>query len=283
MSISAHTLIQIYQSAGLVVAALGIHLLLARALRGRRAGDEARRIMVPVRNSVTAAILVGLGLIWAQEMQAVMLSIVAVLAAIILVSRDVLVSVMAALASTGAGKIELGNLVRIKGHRGIIIDRTALFLTLAEVQAEGAPQYTGRMVNIPNSWLMTESLAVEDYTGQYVVHTVAIPVRPEEAVPTADRLTELAWGEFSAYGEVARAEFARFERKTMLDAPSGEPRVTLVPQKPDETLVSLRMAMPKPDKFEIEQRMLRALLAPAGGQGGAPAPGGRETPDAPPS
>lgn len=263
MSISTHTLTQVYQSAGLVIAAIGIHLLLARALRGRRVGDEARRIMVPVRNSVTAAILVGLGLIWAQEMQAVMLSIVAVLAAVILVSRDVLVSVMAALASTGAGKIEMGNLVRIKGHRGIVIDRAALFLTLAEVQAEGAPQYTGRMVSIPNSWLMTEALTVEDYTGQYVVHTVAIPVRPADATQAADRLTELAWGEFKAYGEVARAELARFERNTMLDAPSGEPRVTLVPQKPDEVLVSLRMAMPKPDKFEIEQRMLRALLEPA--------------------
>lgn len=260
MSLSAHTLTQFYQSTGLVVVAIGLHLLLARILRGRRASEDARRIMVPVRNSITAVVLIGLGLIWAQEMQAVMLSIVAVLAAIILVSRDVLVSVMAALASTGAGKIEMGNLVRIKGHRGIVIDRAALYLTLAEVQPEGAPQYTGRMVSIPNSWLMTEPLTVEDYTGRYVAHTVAIPVRPAEAVRTADRLLELAQAEFAAYGEVAREELAQFERKTMLDAPSGEPRVTLVPQKPDEVLVSLRMAMPKPDKFEIEQRLLRALL-----------------------
>lgn len=63
-----------------------------------------------------------------------MLSIVAVLAA---VPHDVLVSVMATPASTGAGKIERGNLFRIKGHRGIVIDRAALFPPLAEVQAEG--------------------------------------------------------------------------------------------------------------------------------------------------
>lgn len=273
MTLSTQLLPQFYQSAALVAAAAGVQFVLSRSLRGR-ASEEARRILVPVRNSITAAVLIGLGLIWAQEMHAVLLSVVAVLAAIILVSRDLLVSLMAALASTAASKIEMGSLVRIKGHRGIVVDRGALFLSLAEVQAEGAPQYTGRLVSIPNSWLMTDSLTVEDYTGRYVAHTVSIMVRPADATRTADRLAELAWREFKAYGEVARAELARFERKTMLDAPSGEPRVTLVPLKPDEVMVSLRMAMPKPDKFEIEQRLLRAVLGDMstdvdGGQGTA--------------
>jgi uncharacterized membrane protein len=257
---SFHFSSQLYGSLALLGLATGGQLLLSRAVRSRVHGEDARRILIPARNAWTAVTLIGLGLLWAQEMQAMLLSIVAVLAALILVSRDVLVSVMAALARSASSPIELGSLVRVRGHRGIVVDRGALFMALAEVQPEGAPQYTGRIVNIPNSWMMTEAVAVEDYTGRYTVHTVALPARPADARALADRLLALAQAEYAVYGASAEAALARFERKTLLDAPSGAPRITFIPQKPEEMLVSLRMAMPKPDKYDIEQRLLRALL-----------------------
>lgn len=251
---------QVIGSFALIGIAGGAQLVAGSWLRRRMHVEQSRRILVLVRNSLTAVVLIGLGMLWAREMQAVLLSIVAVLAALIVVSREALGSVLAALASTASGQIGMGSLVRIRGYRGFVVDRGALSLTIAELQPEGAPIYTGRMVHIPNSWMMTDALSVEDYTGSHVAHTVTLPVSPKDAVETAERLIAIGQAEYAVYAAVAEAELARFEKNSLMDAPSGAPRVTLTPHTADEVLVSLRMAMPKADKYDIEQRVLRAAL-----------------------
>ena len=78
--------------------------------------------------------LFGLILVWATELQALAISIVAALAAIVLAAKELILCVTGSLFKTTAKAFAVGDRIEVGNFRGTVIDQTLRSTTLAQVR-----------------------------------------------------------------------------------------------------------------------------------------------------
>ena len=84
--------------------------------------EAKRRWVVSVRNTMVFVLLVGLVVFWAHELQAFGLSLVALAAALVLATKE-LILCWSGSALRISGKVySVGDRIQIAGHRGVVLD-----------------------------------------------------------------------------------------------------------------------------------------------------------------
>ena len=96
---------------------LGIRYALRRAILRRDAlePDMKRRWLVSVRNATFLLFLMGIMLIWAREIQTVALSMVAIAAALVLATREMILCLLGSLYRTSTNAYSIGDRIEING------------------------------------------------------------------------------------------------------------------------------------------------------------------------
>lgn len=235
------------------------------AIIRRRNPTNAQRLHVNLRNTLLILASLGLLAIWGDELKTFLVTILAAMAALVIATREVIVSMLASFAkSFTATPLEIGTLVRVRDLRGIVVDKSPLFTTIAEVlPGDLAPQYTGRRVTFPNSWFLTDSLTTEDYTGSYNVHTVTWFASHDRALGLGRLVMEVAEAEYAAYRDKAEAWLAGYAKQNLTSVPDAAPRLIYRATgagMADKVEIIVRMAVPQEQKQAIEQRLVLALL-----------------------
>ncbi|MDO9620668.1 MAG: mechanosensitive ion channel, partial [Moraxellaceae bacterium] len=94
---------------------LGIRYALRRAILRRDAlePDMKRRWLVSVRNATFLLFLMGIMLIWAREIQTVALSMVAIAAALVLATREIILCLLGSLYRTSTNAYSIGDRIEI--------------------------------------------------------------------------------------------------------------------------------------------------------------------------
>jgi hypothetical protein len=238
---------------GLKSLILLISLLITRALAVRWISrhpvlsmESKRRWVVTTRNSIVFAFLIGLVVIWAHELQAFAVSIVALAAAL----------------RVGGKVYAVGDRIQIAGHRGVVLDHDVFATKLLEIgPGQSAHLYTGRVTVFPNSLLFTNPLIKENPGQDYGLYTLVIPIRADKDWQRAERtLLEVAKAECAPFMEEAARQMKLLEQTNLLEAPSPEPRITI--QLPEAGTMHLVLRFPAPDRgrSRIEQAILRRYL-----------------------
>ncbi|MCA9715946.1 MAG: mechanosensitive ion channel [Myxococcales bacterium] len=255
----------------LLTVALAFVLLIARAAVGRalrRAQLPAelhRRWLVVARNSLLLLLLFGAIAIWAQELRTLALSFVAIAAAIVVATKELLMCLSGTLLRSSSRNVSLGDRVEIAGVRGDIIDLGVLTTTLLEI-GPGARthQRTGRAIVLPNSVWLSAPAINETFTSRYVLHTVTIPVKLAEH-PDWERLEQrllaAAEAECEEHLEAARDELTRQDERQGLTPTTIEPRVALHSPEPGRLDLVLRFPAPSARRGRVEQAILRRYFA----------------------
>lgn len=252
----------------ILAAALGVvRLATSRALdRNVTALEDRRRWKVSVRNAALVVLLIGVVLIWAQELQALMLSLVAVGAAVVLAFKEVINCLSGTLVRTATGAFSVGDRVEIAGMRGDVIDFTLLTTTLMEVgPGQQTHQFTGRAVVVPNSLLLSNPVINESFTDDYLLHHFVIGLPRGADWAAAERaLLEAAWAECRDYLENARSFLDQQAKRRALEPVSVDPRVSLRLEDPSRIDMVVRVAVPARRKGRVEQAILRRYLLTEG-------------------
>lgn len=255
-------------SRGLVTCALAAGLVAGRQawmtwLRARDLPVQVRqRWQVTLRNAGLGLFVVGSVVIWAEQLQAVAVSLLALGAAIVLATKELITCVSGSFLRLAAGNVKLGDRIEIHGIRGDVIDIGALTTTLLEVgPGPSIHQATGRVLVIPNSFFLADTFANESLAGSYVFHTLVLPLAATaDLLDVEHRLLRVANDVTRGFAEEAREAIGKLGNDRAIEVPTTDAKVWVRVVNADQLEVSLRFVAPSRLRGRLEQEILHRFL-----------------------
>lgn len=238
---------------------VALRAILSRFIRRSVASNELRRKwMVQSRNGLLLLLLLGLILIWGEELRTLALSIVAIAVAFVVATKELILCIIGTILKTVSNSFELGDRIQIKEFRGDVIDQNLLATTIMEVgPGKITHQRTGRTMVIPNAMFVSEPVINESFTHDYVFHVFTIPFKREDEWHEAQvAFLESAKRHCASYLEDVRKHMNRVSIRRGLEVPSVDPRVTIQVPTAGELHLIVRVPVKSGERGFIEQTIL---------------------------
>jgi small-conductance mechanosensitive channel len=237
--------------------------LTARFIRRTVVSPELRgRWLVNSRNAFVLLTLLGLVIIWGDELRTLALSIVAIAVAFVVATKELILCLTGSMLKSGSKSFNLGDRIQIKEFRGDVIDQSLLATTVLEVGPGALQQRTGRMIVIPNALFVSEPVINESFTDHYGFHVFSIPFQRGDDWRSAQRnCLESANRHCAPYLEEVRTYMSRVSSNRGLAVPAVEPRVTLQVPAPDAIHLIVRVPVKAGERSFIEQAILSDVFA----------------------
>lgn len=228
--------------------------------------EAKRRWVVAIRNMVALGFLTGLVFIWLHELQAFAVSIVAIAAALVLATKELILCWSGAALRVGGKVYAVGDRIQIGGYRGVVLDHDAFATRLLEIgPGLTSHLYTGRIVVFPNSLLFTNGLVKENPPRDHGLYVLNVPLAPEDDWQVAEQtLLESARTECAPFLDEVNREMKLLEQRNLLEAPSPEPRITIQLLEPGRVHLILRYPAPDRGRSRVEQAIIRRYLRARG-------------------
>lgn len=224
--------------------------------------EEKRRWMVTSRNLAVVLGIVGLFGVWAVQIQAFALSMVALAAATVVATKELIMCLSGSLLRFSTQQYMVGDFIKIGSLRGRVVDIN-LFNTLMMQTGphDLVGQLSGKTVSFPNSLLLSQAVERDNILGHYVVHTLDIPVPihldADAIVPHLKEVLNQACAPYVA--EIAR-HFNEVQVQKTFITPAAVPRVTCVPHDDKVYHIVVRFASPLAKRLEIQQLTLNEYI-----------------------
>ena len=208
-------------------------------------------------------LLLGILFIWGNELRDLALSLVAVAAALVLATKEVILCFMGGLLKASAKLFEIGDRISVSGYRGKVVEQSLLTTTLLEIgPGIRSNQSTGKILKIPNSLYLSNTITVVPSGHDFILHVISI------TMPLVDQwemmeslLKESAIGVFSEY----RKDFEKFAQKNKKIVSSyslgQEPRVFIEMNSKDTMEFQIRMTIPYDGLSRTENLVTRTFLS----------------------
>lgn len=154
----------------------------ARRIAARRLG-EGRRVLSPVerhrvlmaRGLIMGSLTVGLVIVWHAELQTLVLSLTAVLVALVLATKELIQCSTGALLRGTQATFRVGDRIELGGVCGEVVDRSLLTTTLLEISdAASGYGFTGRKLIVPNIQLFAGPMKVQRFGRDFVFHRIEV-------------------------------------------------------------------------------------------------------------
>ena len=249
----------------LLVVAISRSLSLRALARAKLSAETRAMWRAQVRNATVAAILLGLTVIWAEELRTVAISIVAIAAALVIGTKELIMCLLGGLLRASGHGFKIGDRIEVSGVRGDVADVGPLTTALLEVGPTSASSArTGRVVTLPNAVFLTEKVFNMTQSHAYVFHMLRVPLSAEDDWRAAEeRLLRIGKEATAEYLDDARAEMSMVAKQRGLDTPRVEPQVFI--EIPEPGRVELQFFFPAPARArgDLSQAILRRFLEPA--------------------
>ncbi len=214
----------------------------------------SRRWMVQIRNLALLLLFFGLTVIWAEQLRSAAISLVALGAAFVLATKELIMCVSGAIVRTSGKSFSIGDRIEVSGLRGDVVDHSLLTTTIFEVGPGEAR--TGRTIVFPNSLLVTQSVVNETGGRDFVLHAFTVPVPLDGWRTTADLLLQAAERTTLPFVAEAGVSFAERAKRHSLALPSVQPQVVIDVTGPNSLDLIVRVPSPVHAKGRIEQEIL---------------------------
>ena len=226
-------------------------------------GEEKRRWIIQVKNITVIILAAGLFGIWATELRAFALSLVAVAAALAIATKEMIQCFLGGIYKTSVKPFEIGDRIEINDLRGEVIDHDFLSTTLLEIgPQEGHHALSGRQLVIPNSLFLSHGIRNQSLHQDYALQTIRFKMRPgEDWKATEKLLLDSANRECLEFLEPASNAMSRLAQREGLDLPRVEPRVIIQYDELGELNLILRFPAPVDRVSRVEQAILRSVAS----------------------
>ncbi|WP_028449272.1 MULTISPECIES: mechanosensitive ion channel family protein [Chitinibacter] len=258
------TIASLVVTAVFIVVLLVVRFLAKQAVMRRTdlSPENKRRWLVTLRNLWLVIWLIGLFIIWGSELQTLAVSMVAIAAAIVLATKEMIMCLMGSIYRTSTHTFSVGDRIEFNGRRGQVIDTNLLSFTLNESSHATNQQGTvGRQITFPNSLLLGNPVFNETRQGLFVLQTVHVEIERGADWAKAEQAL-LAAGEamLAEYRDELEQHLATLASEQAVNLPPSEPRVRLDLDEADTIALQLQLLVPLGQRAKIEQQILRQFL-----------------------
>jgi len=263
-TLSAPLINLLINTAILIVTIIALRFFSGRFIRRTVDSQELRRKwIVQTRNALILLLLLGLILIWGDELRTLAFSVVAIAVALVIATKELILCVTGSILKSGAGSFDIGDRIQIKDFRGDVIDQNLLATTILEVgPGKLTHQRTGRMAVIPNALFLSEPVINESFTHDYVLHVFTVPFKREDDWQTAQQaFLDSANKHCEPYLDRVRKYMRQVSEEKGLDVPSVEPRVRLSVPAAGEIHLIIRIPTKMAERNYIEQAIFSEVFA----------------------
>lgn len=257
-----------YIYAGVAVLLIGIYYLLSRTIKNSRmSNDSKRRSLNNLRTTIFFALIIALLVFWANELYQIILSLAALAAALAIALKEVFLCFGGSFYRTFARPFSVGDRIQIGEIRGDVVDVGLMGTQLLEVGPKDyTHQYTGRMISIPNSMILTAHIYNEtdhiNHEGEnFSLHVFKVPIKNDDKWELhKNQLLECAREACNDYIEAANKYFTKVARKRQVDVPWVEPRINIRFTSATDLDLVVRVTVPVSRKGTVEQEIIKNYL-----------------------
>lgn len=263
-SVSNELIRLLFSTLILITSMLVLRALANRLIRSSVESTELRRKwLVQSRNGLLLLALLGLFIIWGEELRTLALSVVAIAVAFVVATKELIMCITGSLLKTGARSFDIGDRIQVKDFRGDVIDQNLLATTILEVgPGKLTHQRTGRMIVLPNSLFVSEPVVNESFTHDFVIHAFTVPFMREDNWRAAQQALLAAATKHCAHNlETIRRHMHKVSVQRGLEVPTVDPRVTLQFPDAEEVHLIVRVPAKAAQKSFIEQSILTEAFA----------------------
>lgn len=243
----------------LVLIIVVLRLLSRRYILNSVGSRELRRKwIVQSRNGLIILFLLGMILIWGDELRTLAISVVAIAVALVIATKELISCITGSILKSGASSFDIGDRIQVKDFRGDVIDQNLLATTILEVgPGKLTQQRTGRMTIIPNALFLSEPVINESFTHDYVLHVFTVPFKREDNWKDAQTaMQESAEKMCESYIEDVRSFMEKLSDRRGLDVPSVDPRVSISTPAAGEIHLIVRVPAKTSQRSFVEQAIL---------------------------
>ena len=202
-----------------------------------------RRWQIQVRNVSFIVMLFSVFVIWGTELRSIAISLMAVVAAIVLATKELILCITGSFHKATSGSFTIGDRILVNGFRGVVTDQTLLSTTLLEVGPQSeSHQITGKVIIIPNSLFLNQPI-INEKLDEIVLHSFSLKVKISKNI---EQIKQALFEKIKSSIDVDPAKAAALIDKNLLgkkvDSDTCQPRVIL--QMVDDSTVKMIFRMP---------------------------------------
>ncbi len=224
--------------------------------------ENKRRSLVFSRNITMLLLLFGLAMIWAAQIQTLALSMFAVAAAIVVATKELIMCLSGSILSSVTKQYSIGDYIEINGLRGRVVDINMLNTLIMQIGPNPLiGQLSGKTLSFPNSLLLSHTVCRDNILGDYVIHTVEIPVPIHlDSDEIIGRLKDVLEPLCEPYVPAIKQHLENVQTQKLFITPAAQPRVSRVPHDDKVYNIIVRFASPVAKRLEIQQAVLDEFL-----------------------
>ena len=256
---------EIIKSALMIVAVIaGRSILLSAHFRSHPdlSIDNKRRSLVVSRNITMLLLFFGLAMIWAAQIQTLALSMFAVAAAIVVATKELIMCLSGSILRSVTKQYSIGDYIEINGLRGRVVDINMLNTLMMQIGPNPLiGQLSGKTLSFPNSLLLSHPVRRDNILGDYVIHTVEIPVPIHlDSDEIIGRLKGVLEPLCEPYIPAIKQHLENVQTQKLFITPAAQPRISRVPHDDKVYNIIVRFASPVAKRLEIQQAILDEFL-----------------------
>lgn len=248
----------------LVLGLVLCRFLILRALRTNEGlSRETRRLWIGRVGAVLMIILVlGVSFIWAEQLRAFALSLVAVAAAVVIGTKELILCFLGGLLKSFSQPFKIGDRIEINNVRGDVLRHDLFTTTLLEIgPGKQAHQFTGKEIVFPNSLFLSFPLVNESSEAKFRLHSFTISFSNTHRVNELRTLIlDAAQSVCSEFIQEAQRTFDQMSESDDVDPPNANPKLAFSFPAPDRIDVVLRVPVPARQSGKIEQNIIGILI-----------------------
>lgn len=224
--------------------------------------EEKRRSLVLSRNLTLILTIFGLAVIWATQIQTLALSMFAVAAAIVVATKELIMCLSGSILRSVTKQYSVGDYIEVNGLRGRVVDINLLNTLMMQIGPNPlVGQLSGKTLSFPNNLLLNHSVRRDNILGDYVIHTMEIPVPIHlDSDVIVGRLKAVLEPLCQPYVPAIQRHLENVQAEKLFITPAAQPRVTRVPHDDKVYLIIVRYASPVAKRLEIQQAVLDEFL-----------------------
>lgn len=248
----------------LIIVVAALRYLGRRVIRGKAdiLDEGQRQKLFYMRSALGAVLIIGLLFIWLGQLQNLLLSLTAVVVAIAIATKELLMCIGGFFLRAGAGLFSVGDWIEVNGVRGEVTDHSLLSTSLLELEpTSDGHDYSGRSLEVPNSLFLTNPVRNENFARNYALHRFSITTEQGIEVRTAlSWLTNRSKELCAPFEDVARRYNSMIERKLGVDMRGPDAVVGVRTTELGKVQFQLLVFCPTSEVSNIELTMMSELL-----------------------